>query len=65
MGFGGMSPGSLIVILVIVMVVFGTKRLRNMGKDLGAGVKGFREGMKDGQNSEEPEVLEAAQEEKP
>jgi sec-independent protein translocase protein TatA len=65
MGFGGISPGSLIVVLVIVMVVFGTKRLRNMGKDLGAGVKGFREGMKDGQNSEEPEALKAIQEEKP
>lgn len=47
MGFGGISPGSLVVILLIVVMIFGTKRLRNVGKDLGEGVKSFREGMKD------------------
>lgn len=48
MGFGGISPGSLIVILLIVVMIFGTKRLRNIGKDLGEGVKSFREGLKEG-----------------
>jgi sec-independent protein translocase protein TatA len=36
-----------IVVLVIVMLVFGTKKLRNIGTDLGSAVKGFKEGMKE------------------
>jgi sec-independent protein translocase protein TatA len=36
-----------IVVLVIVMLVFGTKKLRNMGADLGSAVRGFKEGMKE------------------
>jgi sec-independent protein translocase protein TatA len=47
MGFGGISPGSLIMILLIVVMLFGTKKLRDIGKDLGEGVKGFREGLKE------------------
>lgn len=47
MGLGGISPGSLIVIFLIVVMLFGTKKLRHMGKDLGEGVKGFREGLKE------------------
>lgn len=50
MGFGGISPGSLLLILIIVMVLFGTKRLRNVGEDLGAAVKSFRKGMSDAEN---------------
>ena len=45
MGLSGISPLSLLVILAIIVVVFGTKRLRNLGGDLGAAVKSFREGM--------------------
>jgi sec-independent protein translocase protein TatA len=37
-----------LVVLVIVMLVFGTKKLRNVGQDLGGAVKGFKEGMKEG-----------------
>jgi sec-independent protein translocase protein TatA len=37
----------LLILLLIVVLVFGTKRLRNMGGDLGAAVKGFRKGMED------------------
>jgi sec-independent protein translocase protein TatA len=37
-----------LVVLVIVMLVFGTKKLRNIGGDLGGAVKGFKEGMKEG-----------------
>jgi sec-independent protein translocase protein TatA len=37
-----------LVVLVIVLAVFGTKKLRNVGSDLGAAVKGFKDGMKDG-----------------
>ncbi len=43
----GVSMGSLLLILLIVAILFGTKRLRNMGEDLGAAVKSFRKGMQD------------------
>jgi sec-independent protein translocase protein TatA len=49
MGFGGISPGSLILILVICMLLFGTKKLRNIGEDLGKALKDFRKGLKDGE----------------
>lgn len=44
MGFG---VTELIIILLIVLVLFGAKRLKNVGSDLGAAVKGFRTSMKD------------------
>jgi sec-independent protein translocase protein TatA len=43
----GISPTQLIIILVIVALVFGTKKLRNMGSDLGGAVKGFKKAMSD------------------
>lgn len=45
MGLGGVSIASLLLIFVIVLLLFGTKKLRNIGKDLGAGIKSFREGL--------------------
>jgi sec-independent protein translocase protein TatA len=45
MGLSGTSPGSLILILVIAALLFGTKRLRTMGEDLGEAVRGFRKGL--------------------
>ena len=50
MGIGGISVGSLLLILVIVLLVFGTKKLRNVGSDLGGAIKGFRSAMKDGES---------------
>lgn len=51
MGFNmGISLGSLLLILLIVILLFGTKRLRNIGEDLGAAVKSFRKGMQDEPN---------------
>jgi len=47
MGIGGISMWQLLVLLLIVVLVFGTRRLRSMGSDLGAAVKGFRKGMED------------------
>lgn len=47
MGFGGMSMGSLLLIFLIVIVLFGTKKLRNMGEDLGQAVRNFRKGLQD------------------
>jgi len=48
MGLGGISIWQLLIILAIVLVLFGAKRLRNVGTDLGAAVKGFRSAMKEG-----------------
>jgi sec-independent protein translocase protein TatA len=47
MGLGGISIWQLLIILAIVVMLFGTKRLRNMGGDLGSAVKGFRKSMSD------------------
>jgi len=61
MGFGGMSLGSLLLILLIVLVLFGTKKLRNIGSDLGSAVKGFKQAMGEGEASaekDEPAHLE-------
>ena len=44
----GFSTTHLIIFLVIIVVIFGTKKLRNIGSDLGGAVKGFEDGMKDG-----------------
>lgn len=44
----------LLIVLVIVLLVFGTRRLANIGKDLGEGIRGFRKGMREGQDEEPP-----------
>jgi sec-independent protein translocase protein TatA len=44
---GSFSIWHWLIVLVIVMLVFGTKKLRNVGSDLGGAVKGFKDGMKD------------------
>ena len=44
----GLSTTHLIIFLIIIIVIFGTKKLRNIGSDLGGAVKGFKDGMKDG-----------------
>jgi len=49
------APRHLLIILVIVLLVFGAKKLRTIGSDLGAAVKGFKKGMADGE-SETPET---------
>lgn len=45
MGFGGIGPVQLLVILGIVILVFGTAKLKNLGGDLGGAIKGFRKAM--------------------
>ena len=49
-----MSITHWVVVLVIVLVIFGTKKLRNIGQDLGGAVKGFKEGMKEGGEEAKP-----------
>ncbi len=44
----GLSTTHLIIFLIIIVVIFGTKKLRNIGTDLGSAVKGFKDGMRDG-----------------
>ncbi|MEJ2362525.1 MAG: twin-arginine translocase TatA/TatE family subunit [Gammaproteobacteria bacterium] len=58
MGFSGIGPGSLILILIIVVLLFGTKRLRNIGGDLGSALKNFKKAVKDGEESEEEQPKE-------
>ena len=53
MGMGGISIWQLLIVLVIVLLLFGTKKLRNLGSDLGGAVKGFRSTMKDSTSAEE------------
>ena len=45
---GSLSIWHWLIVLVIILLVFGTKKLRNLGSDLGGAVKGFKEGMKEG-----------------
>ncbi|MNY76003.1 Sec-independent protein translocase protein TatA [compost metagenome] len=46
MGIGGLSVGKLAILLLIVLFLFGGKRLRNVGSDVGDAVKGLREGLR-------------------
>lgn len=48
----GFSVGSLVLILLIVIVLFGTKRLREVGSDLGAAIRGFRKGIQEEEKKE-------------
>ena len=54
MGFG--NPIHWLIVLVIVLVIFGTKKLRNIGSDLGGAVKGFKDAMK---SEEVPKQIDA------
>lgn len=50
---GSFSIWHWLIVLVVVIAIFGTKKLRNVGSDLGAAVKGFKDGVKDGSTSED------------
>lgn len=54
---GSFSIWHWLIVLVIVALVFGTKKLRNIGEDLGGAVKGFKKGMDDAKSSDTPEAL--------
>ena len=59
-----MSPSiwQILIVLVIVLLLFGTKRLRNVGSDLGAAIKGFRKGMSDGEEKPTEQLSQDATE---
>jgi len=44
---GGLSLWHWLIVLVVVALIFGTKKLRNVGEDLGSAIKGFKKGMQD------------------
>lgn len=66
MGIGGISIWQILIILLIVILLFGTKKLRNVGSDLGAAIKNFKKSVKEGEaevggegDGEEPKQVES------
>ena len=57
MGMPG--PFELIIILVIVLLIFGGKRLKNIGNELGGAIKGFKTSMKESETEDKEEIIEA------
>lgn len=55
MGLGGISIWQLLIILVIVLVLFGTKKLRNIGSDLGGAIRNFKKSMNEADDEDEME----------
>lgn len=63
MGFGGISIWQLLIVLAIIILIFGTKRLRNMGGDLGSAFKGFKKAVnEESESSSSPSAVEDAAE---
>jgi sec-independent protein translocase protein TatA len=64
MGLGGISIWQLLIVLLIIVLLFGTKKLRSVGGDLGAALKNFRDSMQKAEEEkpEEPERLPGATE---
>ncbi len=58
---GTFSIWHWLVVLLIVVMVFGTKKLKNIGSDLGGAVKGFKDGMKDGSTPDDKPAAPAQQ----
>ena len=58
---GSFSIWHWLIVLLVVVVIFGTKKLRNIGSDLGGAVKGFKDGMKSGGESTETDAAPAQQ----
>ncbi len=58
---GSFSVWHWLIVLLIVVLVFGTKKLKNLGSDLGGAVKGFKEGVRDGSSPTEETVTSTPQ----
>ena len=56
MGFGGISIWQLLIVLAIVILIFGTKRLKNIGGDMGGAIKSFKSAMNE--DEKKPESIE-------
>lgn len=64
---GSFSIWHWLIVLLVVVLIFGTKKLRNIGSDLGGAVKGFKEGMKgedEASKPQDPKVIEGEAKEK-
>lgn len=59
MGFGGISIWQLVIVLGIIILLFGTKKLRNLGGDVGSAVKGFKKAMNDDESAKQDESKKA------
>lgn len=57
MGFGGISVWQLLIVLAIVVLIFGTKKLRGMGGDLGGAIKNFKSAMNDPKDDQPKEQI--------
>ncbi len=55
MGLGGISIWQLLIVLVIIILIFGTKKFKNIGSDLGGALKGFKKAMNEDEKKEEDE----------
>ena len=53
MGFGGISLWQLLIILVVVLLIFGSGKLKSIGSDLGSSIKGFKKSIKEEDSKEE------------
>jgi len=53
MGLGGISIWQLLIVLAIVILLFGTKKLRSIGGDMGSAIKSFRQSVRDGEQTAE------------
>lgn len=51
--FSGISIWQLLIVLAIIVLIFGTKKLKNVGSDLGGAVKGFKDSMREGEDEQE------------
>lgn len=60
---GNISPWQLLIVLLIVLVIFGTKKLRNVGGDLGSAIRDFRKGVsdKDDEDAETKESMKSSE----
>ena len=65
MGFGGISLWQLLIILAIVVLIFGTKKLKNIGADLGGALKGFKDSMKEGEEDRHNKVEKRDEDDRP
>ncbi len=59
---GSFSIWHWLIVLLVVVLIFGTKKLRNIGSDLGGAVKGFKEGMREGEEPKEAEPVKQVEE---
>ena len=61
MGLGGISMWQLLIVLLIVVLIFGTKRLKSIGGDLGGAVKGFRKAMAEPEEEDDQKKLSGSE----